>query len=612
HEDTLVEADQEIQRIVAGLPPSLREVPDYNISPEERNKLPSYVPQLRHFLQISCAHKRLVIHRAFLNHINSVTFTKSGCGQGIMEGTQLNQKNCSSSPFATDAEITHLNSQLFLRRCKTTLANMNRKSAIESKAICIKLARKITREIVQATREFEERPTWSTPYIAVGAITLLSLDLLEMCAICANALRITNKRSMDHDCNGTGRSESPRPWKHLKRCPNQTCSDLEESNDAGRSRNQEIETNSLTEVSCPPEVRTDEEIKQKKEVRRRELEQGLAALEKLSSWSPIAERGVTLVRSLLSQKDPLNTLINPENNRLDYELSCHRLATLPKITNFLTTPTTKIVARQDLKSAEKLGPSTMSNTRLENETRLENRAGINQDLAPIHPQTYTHAPPLFSPSLKSSSSFPYSQVTSSCSLQPPSGLQYSFSASYNSGPTQYTRSSQTPDVKFSPNPSEYEPREFEPQIPKPGITSISPKYIDMSSQLYLRQQGSPFQQIDLPRPQPSTGFDDDRNPQSILRPSPKTSEPQQVPEQAPFPITQPLPPLPPPILVNTPNSIDENVETNRLNFVESRPSTGWEMSEYGVPYDYIESLLHSSFGLYAAPIDFDALFSKPA
>lgn len=48
----------------------------------------------------------------------------------------------------------------------------------ESRAICVSAARHIIGELAQIVAR-EVRPTWSTPYQAAGAATLLMLDVLE-------------------------------------------------------------------------------------------------------------------------------------------------------------------------------------------------------------------------------------------------------------------------------------------------------------------------------------------------------------------------------------------------------------------------------------------------
>lgn len=357
---------------MAALPASLREVPEY-ISPEEQAKLPPYVTQLRHFLQISCAHKRLVIHRAFLNHLTSVNTTRAKSEPFYADVNETHFTPCKSSAFSASSCSVHSPQKPGQRRCEGTHPNLSRPSAMRSKQICIELARQITREIVHSASAFEQRPTWSTPYIAVGAITLLSLDLLEMCAMRSSSSKQKNKRCTRSESHGIEFLDTRRPNKVIKLHPDQS-SNQHAGIGAGPSDNQAEKVSGIQD-STTPKTLTDEEIGQETEIRRRELEQGLAVLQRLSRWSPIAQRGVTLVKSLLNQKDPLNTLITCEKNRIESDLSGNRSPLSPTITHSLTALTTKIVSTQELKRNEEKEARSTAVTRKSNLSGQANKAG---------------------------------------------------------------------------------------------------------------------------------------------------------------------------------------------------------------------------------------------
>lgn len=195
HEDTIATAEAELQRIVAGLPPALQEAPPYESM--ANSNFPPYVPGLRHYLQITCSHKRLVMHRQFLQYTAS-------------------RADAASVPPPLTPQVR------------------------ESRNICVTASRHILRELARVTAQ-EVRPTWTTPYQAAGAATLLMLDVLERQA--------------------TG------------------------SNDAETM------------------------------ARHQELEVGLKALDKLAGWSSIAQRGATLVRSLLRRELLVSSSVASSDSR---------------------------------------------------------------------------------------------------------------------------------------------------------------------------------------------------------------------------------------------------------------------------------------------------------
>lgn len=182
-----------------------------------------------------------------------------------------------------------------------------------------------------------------------------------------------NKRCTRSESHGIEFLDTRRPNKVIKLHPDQS-SNQHAGIGAGPSDNQAEKVSGIQD-STTPKTLTDEEIGQETEIRRRELEQGLAVLQRLSRWSPIAQRGVTLVKSLLNQKDPLNTLITCEKNRIESDLSGNRSPLSPTITHSLTALTTKIVSTQELKRNEEKEARSTAVTRKSNLSGQANKAG---------------------------------------------------------------------------------------------------------------------------------------------------------------------------------------------------------------------------------------------
>ncbi|KAH9814367.1 hypothetical protein DFH28DRAFT_1082960 [Melampsora americana] len=610
HEDTMFQADSDIQRIVSELPPILRDIPE-NISPEEKAQLPPYVNRLRHFLKISCAHKRLVIHRSFLNHITTLTSCKSKSGQ-------VNPQNRLTDPKTS------------FKRLPGSASNLNRRSAIESKATCIKLSREITREIVESTSQFEERPTWNTPYIAVGAMTLLSLDLLEL-SMHSSSSKLKNKRPAEYEIDVSNTNSVNRAKKHLKRCPNQNSMRSFEGSSEGNSLIHDQEDSSTwTEMSTTLETLTNEEIQATKEERRKELEQGLMVLERLSRWSPIAERGVILVRNLLGQKDPSNPVINAEKT-FNLQRTCYRPGIFPTTSKSLTAPMTKIVARQDLKNTGQmhLFPSQVKQGI---ESRLINTNEGNRTLSPNNVSPLAHLPSILPPNVNSEDSFQFNQVAPPDVFQSPNDQQYHLGTAYQQIPTQDPRGinhSHASNATFNMSPNDEQSRSnLHSNFTSPQPISRSFKYTHQDSHL----SESDFGQTSTTNLKPdyissvptnSTNLNQIRDPSPLQfinksNPDPANHHTHQIdlanhhpPSYLPNSITSTSSSstnlLQPCSISRSDEAHQNRNDFQSLNQNQSRKV--WQNSEeIGVPYDYIESLLNSAFGQYAAPIDFDGIF----
>lgn len=626
HEDTTFQADSDIQRIVSELPPILKEIRE-NISPEEKAQLPPYVNRLRHFLKISCAHKRLVIHRSFLNHITSLTACKSKSGQS----TSGKISKCNPS-LSSDPQNRPTDPKASFRRFPGSASNLNRKSAIESKAICIKLSREITREIVESTSQFEERPTWNTPYIAVGAMTLLSLDLLEL-SMHSSSSKMRNKRTAEYEIDVSTTNSVDRAKKHSKRCPNQnSMHSFEGSSDVNQVTNNQEDSSTWAEMSTRLETLTDEEIQATKEVRRRELEQGLMILERLSRWSPIAERGVILVRNLLGQKDFSNTVIDAEKTP-NHLPTCYRPGIFATSANSLTTPITKIVARQDLRCTGQIEPFSPQ-VKQGIDSRLININEGDRRVSPNNLSPLAHVPPILPPNVNPGESFQFNQVAPtdvfSTNTQP-----YHIGTSYQQVPTPELgaiNQSHAQNATFDMPPKIFEQKDDEqrrsnvhsnftspqplpqsfkytnqnPHLPESDFvqsstSNLKPDYISPiptnSTNLNQIRNQSPLQFIKTPdqRTHHAHSIDLSNHQNSYLNSTNNTNSSSNLLQ---------------------PCSIPRSDETHQnengfqtLNHHQDQTRRVWQTNEeIGVPYDYIESLLNSSFGHYAAPIDFDGIF----
>ncbi|EGG05164.1 uncharacterized protein MELLADRAFT_64370 [Melampsora larici-populina 98AG31] len=628
HEDTVFQADSDIQRIVSELPPILKEIPD-NISPEEKAKLPPYVNRLRHFLKISCAHKRLVIHRAFLNHITSLTICKSKSGQ-----VTLGKISKGNASLSSDPQNRPTDPKLSFGRFPGPASNLNRKSAIESKAICIKLSREITREIVECTSQFEERPTWNTPYIAVGAMTLLSLDLLEL-SMHSSSSKLRNKRTAEYEIDVSTTKTINRAKKHLKRCPNQSgMRGFEGSSEVNPAVTDQEDNGTWTEMSTTLETLTDEEIQSMKEVRRRELEQGLEVLERLSRWSPIAERGVILVRNLLGQKDPLNTVIDPDKTP-SHQRTCYRPGIFATTAKSLTAPITKIVARQDLKIPGQIDLFPPQAKQCIDSRLVDTNEG-NRRVSPNTLSPLAHVPPILPPNVNSGESYHFNQVQPSEVFQSTNAQQYHLGTSYPQVPTQDLRAithSHASNATFHISTNDEQSRSnvhsnFTSPQPLPQSFKFTHQNPHIPESDFVQTSTSNLKPDYIsPIPTNSTNLNQIRN-QSPLQFINKTTTDQRNHHQQQHPID--LSNHQASYLTSTTDSNTNSSSTNLLQTCsisrsdESHPGPNengfqtlhqdqtrrvWQNNdEIGVPYDYIESLLNSSFGHYAAPIDFDGIF----